>query len=228
MKSDVDRIVTIMKDKKYLEDLGVTPKDIIKAIRMAQDEFKELEQIVNNLNNNNECFKSVCEKLKGHNEYFDAIYPDHNYFDLNYKSLLVTVIQPINENNVKTSMKVSKKDVYIYPNNISKVNADEIVTVDFNENMDLDKAIEEKYINETYSEIVELFMNEDDKSALEKLYEMTKDKLVKILLDWKEEYELTIDENYTDSSGMYNDIMEYVWEKYHLNEIQEEEEELEE
>ena len=111
MKSDVDRIVTIMKDKKYLEDLGVTPKDIIKAIRMAQDEFKELEQIVNNLNNNNECFKSVCEKLKGHNEYFDAIYPDHNYFDLNYKSLLVTVIQPINENNVKTSMKVSKKDV---------------------------------------------------------------------------------------------------------------------
>lgn len=231
MKKDVERIIAIMNDKKYLETLKIKPRDIIKAIELAQEEFKELEDIVKTSNNNGDTLKNLCEKLKGHNEYFDAVYPDRNYFDLNYKSLLVTIIQPINENNEKEQMLVSKKDVYIYPNNISNVTTDEIITVDFNEDMNLDKIVEEKYINNTYVEIVDLFMNEDDKSALEKLYEITNDRLVKILVDWKKEYELTIDELYTDSSGMYNDIMEYVWDKYQLHEItedKEEEEELEE
>ena len=73
------------------------------------------------------------------------------------------------------------------------------------------------------NKVVDLFMQENDKKALKELYEITNDKIVKILLDWKKEYEVELEEPYTYSSSMYADIMDYVWDKYKLSEIQKEE-----
>lgn len=70
-------------------------------------------------------------------------------------------------------------------------------------------------------EIVNLFMLESDEIALKKMYQLTNDKLVYILLEWKKEFDYS--EAYTNyMDKMYEDIMGYVWEKYKLNEIAEE------
>ena len=71
--------------------------------------------------------------------------------------------------------------------------------------------------------VVDLFMKEKDEKALQELYEITNDKIVKILLDWNKEYEVELEEPYTYSSSMYADIMDYVWDKYKLNEVEKEE-----
>jgi hypothetical protein len=66
-------------------------------------------------------------------------------------------------------------------------------------------------------EVVNLFMEENDLMALEKLYEITNDKLVKILIKWYSEYAEEIEECFTNEFDMYDDIMQYIWEKYELN-----------
>lgn len=68
-------------------------------------------------------------------------------------------------------------------------------------------------------EIVNLFMNDSDEKALKRLYELTNDKLVKILIDWKNEYDTLLQEPQTCECSMYNDIVEYLWDKYHLAEL---------
>lgn len=70
-------------------------------------------------------------------------------------------------------------------------------------------------------DIVNLFMEENDEQALNKLFELTNDELVKILIDWHKEYEEFIGEPGTYAGDMYADIMSYVWDKYKLNEIEE-------
>lgn len=80
--------------------------------------------------------------------------------------------------------------------------------------------ITSKEQNEMLEDIVSLFMEENDRQALEKLYEITNDKLVKILIDWNTEYEEFIGEPYTYAGDMYEDIMSYIWDKYNLNEIE--------
>ena len=45
---------------------------------------------------------------------------------------------------------------------------------------------------ENLDEVVNLFMQENDKKALKKLYKITNDLIVKILLDWREEYEIEL------------------------------------
>lgn len=76
--------------------------------------------------------------------------------------------------------------------------------------------VEDKLIH-----IVNLFMNENDEKGLKKLYDMTKDKLVKLLIDWREEYEEMIDETDTYAGNMYQDVFDLVWDKYKLSEVQE-------
>ena len=147
-------IIKTMQDKKYLGDLKIQPEDIIKAVNIAQKEFDELQDIVNTFNNNNESLKDLCKILKGHNEFFDAIYPEHNYFDLNYKSILVTIIQPIDENKNEKAIRLFKDEVYIYPDNISPINTDEIFILNFNENIDLEEIIQ-KFHNEIEEELEE-------------------------------------------------------------------------
>lgn len=72
-------------------------------------------------------------------------------------------------------------------------------------------------------EVVNLFMNENDNAALEKLYEITHDKLVEILMNWKHDYQDSLYYAESDSSIMYNDIIEYVFEKYELDNVKEKE-----
>lgn len=71
--------------------------------------------------------------------------------------------------------------------------------------------------------VVDLFMEENDTKALKELYKITNDKIVKILLDWKKEYEVELESSDTYCSSMYEDVMSYVWNKYKLNEIDKEE-----
>ena len=68
-------------------------------------------------------------------------------------------------------------------------------------------------------EVVDMFMNDRDNEALEQLYAITKDKLLEILITWKEEYGDIIDNPQTNISYMYSDIIGYVWDKYGLNEM---------
>lgn len=81
--------------------------------------------------------------------------------------------------------------------------------------------INSKEQNEILVDIVNLFMKENDEQALNKLYELTNDELVKILIDWNKEYEEFIGEPGTYAGDMYADIMSYIWDKYKLNEIEE-------
>lgn len=74
-----------------------------------------------------------------------------------------------------------------------------------------------------FKKVVDLFMEDEDKKALNELYKITNDEIVKILLDWKKEYEVELEDPNTYSSSMYEDIMGYVWDKYKLNEIDKEE-----
>lgn len=77
-------------------------------------------------------------------------------------------------------------------------------------------------MNNKLEKVVDLFMEENDKQALEELYKITNDKLIKILIDWNKEYEVELQDVYTYPSSMYEDIMNYVWDKYKLNEISKE------
>ena len=64
-------------------------------------------------------------------------------------------------------------------------------------------------------EVAKLFMEENDIKALKKLYELTQDKIIQILINWKEDYE---EMEYTDTKEimMYDDIINYIFEKYNL------------
>lgn len=64
-------------------------------------------------------------------------------------------------------------------------------------------------------EVAKLFMEENDIKALKKLYELTQDKIIQILINWKEDYE---EIEYTDTNEfmMYDDIINYIFEKYNL------------
>lgn len=68
-----------------------------------------------------------------------------------------------------------------------------------------------------FEKVVELFSNDGDEKALALLYKITKDQLVKIALEWRKEYELSIECGQTDAEYMYCDIINYLYDKYNLN-----------
>ena len=70
-------------------------------------------------------------------------------------------------------------------------------------------------------EVAKLFMEESDKKALEKLYNITKDDIVRIALDWCNSYVVELDEVNTNEFYMYDDIINYIWKKYKIGEIYE-------
>lgn len=76
-------------------------------------------------------------------------------------------------------------------------------------------------------EVNRLFMEENDMEALKKLYEITGDYIVHLLINWREEYETLVDDYMNYVGSMYNDVMEYVWDKYQLTTVQEQEDEIE-
>ncbi len=52
--------------------------------------------------------------------------------------------------------------------------------------------------------------------SFKKMYKYTKDKLIKILLRWKVEYEIELEYGQTNEFYMYDDIVSYLWKKYKL------------
>lgn len=139
LNANEKEILEVMKDTEYLKCMNVNFDDIKKAIKLGIKEFNELEDLVKIASKNKESFRHLCNRLQGHNETFDEKYPDYNYFDLNYKSLLVTVKEELDKENNSIQFFVLKSDVYIYPDNISKIAADEICILDLNQNIDFQK-----------------------------------------------------------------------------------------
>lgn len=67
-------------------------------------------------------------------------------------------------------------------------------------------------------EVNRLFMEENDEKALTLLYELTKDEVVKVALNWYKEYELELDNVYSNELYMYNDIISALYKKYNIGE----------
>lgn len=63
--------------------------------------------------------------------------------------------------------------------------------------------------------VCEIFM-EDDKKGLEELYKKTNDKLCKIALGWLDTYGEDLDNKYSNAFEMYDDIINYLWERYNI------------
>lgn len=148
MNNDI-KILRVIEDKELLADLKISEKDVFKAIKCGIEEVEELQKIVDQEKENGTSFKELCEKLQGHNESFDedGIY-SHNYFDLNYKSLLITIYENIQDNKFE----VDKSDVYIYSDNISEVPTDELFTLDLREPINIEKF--QEYITEDVERVL--------------------------------------------------------------------------
>lgn len=67
--------------------------------------------------------------------------------------------------------------------------------------------------------IIDLFMKDGDQDALELLYKETKDPLVKVLIDWNEQYETELQDYNTPQFYMYDDIISLIFDKYKLRKI---------
>ena len=152
LKTNEQIIIETMKNEGYLKDLKIRPYDVLKAIKLAQNELEDLQNIISEANKNNESLSDLCDRLKGHNLEIETYYPSCSYFDLNYKSLLVTVIQKRNEENVLQPIKVSKDDVYIYPDNISNIKTDQLFILNLEKELDINK-IFDAVINDNSEEI---------------------------------------------------------------------------
>lgn len=143
LNSNEKAILRSMQDTEFLEFINATPQDVEKAILMAKKEIEELESIVKKSQELGEGIADLSGKLNGHNEEFNEKFPNYNYFDLNFKSLLITVKQPLDSDNNSLPMEVSKSGVSIYPDNISKVVTDAIVELDFEQEINFEKIYKE-------------------------------------------------------------------------------------
>lgn len=151
LNSNEKEILNCIQDEKYMNCIGANFDDIETAIKLGINEFNELEEIINVAFKNKENFQSLSKRLKGHNENFSGSYPEYNYFDLNYKSLLVTVKEKLDKNNTTINYHVMKSDVFIYPDNISKSGVDEMCVLNLEEPIDFEK-VRSELENERYQE----------------------------------------------------------------------------
>lgn len=79
------------------------------------------------------------------------------------------------------------------------------------------KTFEEK---QKFKEIIKLFNEERDSEALNKLFDLTQDKMIIPLLKLYDEFEDEIKDYTTYIGEIYRDFIDYVWEKYNLIEVQ--------
>ena len=129
-----NEIIKKMKDTELLNLLKITDIDILRMVQIAEKELAELKDIVKNSKLG---FEDLCNKLGGHNLFIYEKDRNENYFDLNYKSLLVT----IREKNGK--FYVVENGIYIYADNVSNVDIDEIFVIDMNKEIDYDYILRE-------------------------------------------------------------------------------------
>jgi len=139
LNSNEKEILNVIQNKEYMNCINANFNDIETAINLGIKEINELEKIVERAFKNKESFISLSKRLGGHNENFSEKYPNSNYFDLNYKSLLVTVKEKLDKNNNLIGFNVMKSDVYIYPDNISNIAADEICILDLDKNINFEE-----------------------------------------------------------------------------------------
>lgn len=133
-------IINTIKDRNYLNKLNISPKDVITAVKLALKEFDELKEKANEANAFSKSLKELCEELGGHNGEFNNKYPNNNYFDVNYKSLLVTFTQDVDiDGKDSTLIELSKTGVYIYPDNVTKEAVDEMFVLDLYDKIDFNK-----------------------------------------------------------------------------------------
>ena len=64
--------------------------------------------------------------------------------------------------------------------------------------------------------VAQLFMEDNDEKALQLLYEITKDNLCNILINWKKEYNEYFQDSSTNEFYMYEDLISYLWDKYNI------------
>lgn len=131
-------ILKAINDRTLINELKINSEDIVKCVKLAKNEVDELEELVKKSYKSGETFENLCKRLGGHNLSLDEKFPSYNYFDLNYKSLLITVKQDLDVKNKPGEFLIQKDDVYVYPNNIYKGAADNLFTLNFNENIDFD------------------------------------------------------------------------------------------
>lgn len=72
---------------------------------------------------------------------------------------------------------------------------------------------------EDLKKVLELFMGKKDLKALELLYKITNDELIKILINWYKEFEEIENEEETNEYFMYDDLIQYVFKKYKLEKM---------
>lgn len=72
---------------------------------------------------------------------------------------------------------------------------------------------------EDLKKVLELFMSKKDLKALELLYKITNDELIKILINWYKEFEEIENEEETNEYFMYDDLIQYVFKKYKLEKM---------
>lgn len=72
---------------------------------------------------------------------------------------------------------------------------------------------------EDLKKVLELFMDENDLKALELLYKITNDELIKILINWYKEFEEIENAEETNEYFMYDDLIQYVFKKYKLEKM---------
>lgn len=131
MNTNEDSINDIINDKEFMDSLGVTADDVIKQVKLAKNQFDELTSMVNNYKGT---FGELYDELKGWNlGDSNKEQDDDNLFDCYYKSLLVTITVDDGK------LAVQPTDVYVYPNDITNKDSDELFHLDFNKPIDYSK-----------------------------------------------------------------------------------------
>ena len=131
--SNKNEILNVINDKAFLKEFNITEKDIFKAIKLGLDEFQELQKKIDEEKRKGITFEELCNQLGGENDDFEKQTSTQRYFDLNYKSIFVTIFE--DEKNDK--YEVGKAGVHFYPDNITDSTATYLFILDLTEPFDL-------------------------------------------------------------------------------------------
>ena len=149
-------ILNVINDKAFLEKFNINKKDIFKSIKLGLDEFKELQKLLDEEKKNGTSFEELFSKLQGKNEDFEKENASRRYFDLNYKSIFVTVY----EDTEKDRYEVEKASVHFYPDNIVDNSLTYLFILDLTEPFDLyefanymENDIAQELLKEHYSKV---------------------------------------------------------------------------